>query len=105
MYRRSFFQLLAAAAAAPRSLFASPGAVADTRPQTGPSQEPRAPPTLRGVSSYGPAPTPGMPGPYPGRVVSVKSDRCVDTSTDAANDEGVREMMPRGNGFRPVSAA
>src|SRR3954452_7107285 len=96
MYRRSFFQLLAAAAAAPRSLFASPGAVADTRPQTGPSQVRAALPTLRVVSSYAPAPTPGMPGPYPGRVVSVKSDRCVDTSTGAANDEVVREMMARG---------
>src|SRR3954449_9943669 len=96
MYRRSFFQLLAAAAAAPRSLFASPGAVADTRTQTGPSQVRAALPTLRVVSSYAPAPTPGMPGPYPGRVVSVKSDRCVDTSTGAANDEVVREMMARG---------
>jgi hypothetical protein len=37
-----------------------------------------------------------MPGPYPGRVVSVKSDKCVDTSTGAANDEAVREMMARG---------
>jgi len=37
-----------------------------------------------------------MPGPYPGRVVSVRSDRCIDTSTGAANDEVVREMMARG---------
>jgi hypothetical protein len=96
MYRRNFFQLLAAAAAAPRSLFASFRAVADTRPPTGPSQARAAPPPLRVVSSYAPAPTPGMPGPYPGRVVSVKSDRCVDTSTGAANDDVVREMMARG---------
>ena len=38
----------------------------------------------------------GMPGPYPGRVVTVKSEKCVDTTTGAANDEVVREMMARG---------
>src|SRR5438067_10798980 len=53
-------------------------------------------PTLRVVSSYSASSTPGMPGPYPGRVVSIKSERCVDTSTGAANDEVVREMMARG---------
>ena len=37
-----------------------------------------------------------MPGPYPGRVVSVRSDKCVDTSTGRADDETVREMMSRG---------
>src|SRR6185436_4231937 len=53
-------------------------------------------PTLRVVSRYAPAAKPGMPGPYPGRVVSVKSDRCVDIPTNQANDEVVREMMARG---------
>ena len=37
-----------------------------------------------------------MPGPYPGRVVSVTSEKCVDTSTGVANDDAVREMMARG---------
>jgi hypothetical protein len=37
-----------------------------------------------------------MPGPYPGRVVSVTSDRCVDTSTGQANDRVVRAMMAQG---------
>ena len=37
-----------------------------------------------------------MPGPHPGRVVSVRSDTCVDTATGRANDEAVREMMARG---------
>jgi hypothetical protein len=37
-----------------------------------------------------------MPGPYPGRVVAVKSDKCVDTTTGSADDEIVREMMARG---------
>jgi hypothetical protein len=53
-------------------------------------------PALRVVSSYSPAVTPGMPGPYPGRVVSVGSEKSVDTSTGAAHDEIVREMMARG---------
>jgi len=37
-----------------------------------------------------------MPGPFPGRVVSVGSDKCVDTATGRADDEVVREMMARG---------
>jgi uncharacterized protein (DUF362 family) len=37
-----------------------------------------------------------MPGPYPGRVISVRSEKCVDTTTNAANDEVVREMMAQG---------
>ena len=37
-----------------------------------------------------------MPGPFPGRVISVKSDKSVDISTGKANDEVVREMMARG---------
>jgi hypothetical protein len=37
-----------------------------------------------------------MPGPFPGRVVSVSSDRCVDTATGAADEAIVREMMARG---------
>jgi uncharacterized protein (DUF362 family) len=53
-------------------------------------------PKVRVVSAYKPAATPGMPGPYPGRVVSVASARSVDTATGAANAEMVREMMARG---------
>src|SRR2546422_5213519 len=78
MHRRSFFRLLAAAPLAPALQLRS-----DLPP-------------LRVVSRYSAAATPGMPGPYPGRVVSVTSDTCVDTSTGAANDEVVREMMARG---------
>ena len=53
-------------------------------------------PALKVVSRYTPAASPGMPGPYPGRVVSVTSAKSVDTATGAANDEAVREMMARG---------
>jgi len=38
----------------------------------------------------------GMPGRYPGRVVSVRSDRALDPATWATNAEAVREMMARG---------
>src|SRR5690349_11536565 len=53
-------------------------------------------PTLKVVSRYPAAKSPGMPGPYPGRVVAVSSARSVDIATGAANDEVVREMMARG---------
>jgi Domain of unknown function (DUF362) len=51
---------------------------------------------LKVVSRYAPAAAPGMPGPFPGRVVSVASASSVDTTTGAANAETVREMMARG---------
>lgn len=38
----------------------------------------------------------GMPGPYPGRVISVKSASCLDESGDNINAEVVREMVSRG---------
>src|SRR4051794_27201611 len=53
-------------------------------------------PRLRVVSRYAAATSPGMPGPYPGRVVAVTSAKSVDTATGAANDAAVREMMARG---------
>jgi hypothetical protein len=78
MHRRSFVRLLAAA------------------PFAGAFQSLPGRPALRVVSNYTAAAAPGMPGPYPGRVVSVKSDKCVDTATGRASDEVVREMMARG---------
>jgi hypothetical protein len=76
MDRRSFVRLLAAAPLAPAL--------------------PEALPKLRVVTSYKPAAVPGMPGPYPGRVVAVKSEKSVDTTSNAADDGVVREMMARG---------
>ena len=78
MRRRSFVRLLTAAA------FVRDGQLKSDAPP------------LRVVSKYKASSTPGMPGPYPGRVVSVRSDRSVDPSTGAANDEVVREMLARG---------
>jgi uncharacterized protein (DUF362 family) len=47
------------------------------------------------VTSYAPAAVPGMPGPYPGRVVSVKAAGSIDAS-GAIVDDVVREMLDRG---------
>lgn len=80
MHRRAFVRLLVAAAASAR-------ASAQVRTDV---------PATKVVSRYAPVAGSGMPGPFPGRVVSVKSERCVDTSTGRANDEVVREMMARG---------
>ncbi|HEY2944240.1 MAG TPA: DUF362 domain-containing protein [Vicinamibacteria bacterium] len=82
MDRRAFVRLLAAAPLAPA--LKEGAAPAETAAK------------LRVVTPYTPAAVPGMPGPYPGRVVAVKSDKCVDAATSAANDEVVREMMARG---------
>src|SRR6476660_700591 len=78
MRRRSFVRLLSAAS------FVSP------------FQNRTGTPTLRVVSKYSASAAPGMPGPYPGRVVSVRSDRCVDTSTGAADAAVVRDMLAQG---------
>jgi hypothetical protein len=77
MDRRSFVRMLAAAPL-----------VGQLKPETLPK--------LHAVSKYAPAAVPGMPGPYPGTVVSVSSATCVDEATNTANADVVREMMARG---------
>jgi uncharacterized protein (DUF362 family) len=78
MDRRTFVRLLAAAPLVPT--------LRDDRPL----------PALRVVTSYAPARVPGMPGPFPGMVVSVTSPRSVDTATNVADADVVREMLARG---------
>jgi hypothetical protein len=82
MDRRDFVRLLAAVPFVPslKAAAASPDGL----------------PKLNVVTKYAPSATPGMPGPFPGRVVAVKSDKSVDVETSAANDEVVREMLARG---------
>jgi uncharacterized protein (DUF362 family) len=53
-------------------------------------------PAYRIVSRYKPAKNPGMPGPFPGRVVSVHSARSIDEQTGQADPDVVREMLARG---------
>ncbi len=52
-------------------------------------------PAYRVVSAYAAAAVPGMPGLWPGRVVSVRSPRSLD-STGRVVEPVVREMMDRG---------
>src|SRR5213594_3515782 len=42
-------------------------------------------PTYRVATTYSPASLPGMPGPYPGQVVSVKSARCLNESSNTVD--------------------
>jgi uncharacterized protein (DUF362 family) len=76
MDRRAFLELLAAAPLA---------SAADV-----------AAPPYRVVSRYAPAAVPGMPGPWPGRVVSLRSPRCLDAAGVVVDADVVREMMDRG---------
>jgi hypothetical protein len=78
MDRRSFVRLLAAV-----PLVATP-------------ELPAASPSLRVVTKYQPLPVPGMPGPYPGRVVALHSDKVVDVASGAADAAVVQEMLARG---------
>jgi hypothetical protein len=78
MDRRAFLELVAAAPLASR-LGAEP-----------------AIPAYRVVSGYPPGAAPGMPGPWPGRVVSVRSARCLDEGGLTIAAAVVREMMDRG---------
>jgi hypothetical protein len=48
------------------------------------------------VSAFKPAAKPGMPGLYPGQVVSVKADKCIDPETEKVDAPTVHEMISRG---------
>src|SRR5262245_835680 len=82
MKRRTFMQILATS-----PLASSIG----SRP-TGASDIPK----YLIASQYKPAAIPGMPGPYRGEVVSVKSAKCLSENGEQINAEVVREMMERG---------
>ena len=77
MHRRTFLQLAAAA----------PLAAAEAEHKL---------PKYRVVSHYQPSAQPGMPGPYPGRVVSVHSEASIDTATGKPNPATVGQMLSRG---------
>jgi hypothetical protein len=96
MERRAFVRLLAAAASARAAARLDATAPQQSPAPPLPSQIRPGLPALRVVSKYVPSAMPGMPGPFPGRVVSVTSEKCVDTTTGAADAETVREMMARG---------
>jgi hypothetical protein len=77
MHRRTFLQI---AAAAPAALAANDRKI----------------PKYRVVSSFQPASPPGMPGLYPGKVVSVHGAHSIDEATEKPDPAAVREMMARG---------
>jgi hypothetical protein len=58
--------------------------------------EPRPVPNYKVVTSYKPAAKPGMPGPYPGRVVTVHSPKCIDDVTEKVDAPTVQQMIARG---------
>ncbi len=76
MDRRNFLQLAAAATAH-----------ASTAPGI---------PAYRIVTPYAPSAHPGMPGPYPGKVVRTHSDKSIDSATSQVDVPTVHEMMARG---------
>jgi uncharacterized protein (DUF362 family) len=53
-------------------------------------------PNYRIVTKFKPADRSGMPGPYPGRVVTVHAARCIDEITEQVDVPTVQEMMARG---------
>jgi len=53
-------------------------------------------PKYRIVSHFAPAAKPGMPGPYPGQVVSVHAEQAIDVASEKPNAAVVSEMMTRG---------
>src|SRR6266487_1737280 len=53
-------------------------------------------PNYRVVTKYKPAAKPGMPGPYPGRVGTAHSPRCIDEATEKVDVPTVQAMIARG---------
>src|SRR5262249_39311303 len=53
-------------------------------------------PKYRVVSAFHAAAHPGMPGPYPGSVVSVKAERSIDAQSESVDAPTVAEMIRRG---------
>jgi uncharacterized protein (DUF362 family) len=53
-------------------------------------------PKYRVVSAFKPTDRPGMPGLYPGSVVSVKAEKSIDAETEKVDPAVVAEMILRG---------
>ncbi|MDZ4800936.1 MAG: DUF362 domain-containing protein [Bryobacteraceae bacterium] len=77
MDRRKFLSF--AAAATPAHLVAAAGRI----------------PAYRVVTSHKPVSS-SVPGPFPGRVASVRSERCIDAETDKVDRDKVTEMVAAG---------
>lgn len=77
MHRRTFLQLAASGSAA----------LAASVPEA---------PNYRVVSRFPAAERPGMPGPYPGRVISAHAENCIDPASEKVSAPVTREMLSRG---------
>jgi uncharacterized protein (DUF362 family) len=53
-------------------------------------------PEYQVVTSFQPAAHPGMPGPYPGRVVWVHAEKSIDAESEKVNAPTVKEMISEG---------
>src|SRR5271157_1679928 len=53
-------------------------------------------PVYRVVTHFAPSPHPGMPGPYPGQVVRVHSEKSIDAQTDKVDRAVVKQMLSTG---------
>ena len=53
-------------------------------------------PKYKVVTPFKPAAKPGMPGPYPGQVVRVHSEKSLDVASDKVDREVVRQMLATG---------
>ena len=58
--------------------------------------EARPIPKYRVVTPYKPEAKPGMPGLYPGRVITVHSPKCIDEVTEKVDVPTVQQMIARG---------
>ena len=97
MKRRTFVQLLATTPLAANDLSAASEPVAAAVLETAKRIEPaRVLPKFKIATPFKPAAVPGMPGPYPGRVVSVKAQNSLSEDGLKFNAEVIREMMERG---------
>ncbi len=57
---------------------------------------PAGDPVYKVVTKYAPAAKPGMPGPYPGQVVRVRSEKSIDSQADKVDRDIVRQMLSSG---------
>lgn len=53
-------------------------------------------PNYKIVTKYKPTARPGMPGPYPGQVVSIHGEKAIDAESEKVDPAVLREMMGRG---------
>jgi uncharacterized protein (DUF362 family) len=53
-------------------------------------------PKYKVVTPFKPSAHPGMPGPYPGQVVKVHSEKALDTSNDTVDRALVKQMLATG---------